>query len=85
MPLYWAARDGSVSITKELIRVKADLEIVEMVSKLDSYWLSHHYVMLQSRYWTPLHAAAYHDNAGVVTELVMAGANLDAIDKVTIL
>ena len=56
-----------------------------MVSKLDSCWLSHHYIMLQFRHWTPLHAAAYHDNGGVVTELVMAGANLDAIDKVTIL
>ena len=40
------------------------------------------YTVLQSGHWTPLHAAAYHGNEGVVKDLVEAGANMEATDKV---
>ena len=87
-PLHLAAQDGNDSIVEILIKCGADVNAVNKVSILYKklvitlYHIAFYYYQNQ---WTPLQLAAQNGNDSLVESLIKCGADVNAVNKVSIL
>jgi ankyrin repeat protein len=77
-PLYLACLYGHESIARLLLASEADSNTVDLVI---SRSLSHTYISLQQKN-SLLHVAAISGRVEIITSLLTAGADLEAVNKV---
>ena len=87
-PLHIATQEGNDSLVESLIKCGADVNAVEIVSylcKMLVITLNHIAVYYYQDQWTPLHIATQHGNYSLVESLIKHGADVNAVNKVSIL